>query len=99
MGWKNWPVWLRGGVIGAFCFLGIWGAIYILEPSSCHYEGFDSCWFGFSELFAMFASLPWIYAFELMGNPLVQVITGTFDFFVLGAIIGFLISKLKRKKR
>jgi len=88
MGWKNWPYWSRGGLVG---FLIVFSSGIFLIIGSIYEEykysnRFISCnFFGF-------------YGYDLCLGLLKWVIMASFIFFIIGAIIGLIIEKLKSKK-
>jgi hypothetical protein len=92
MGWKEWPIWLRGGIIGALIALILATLIKLLEGT------------GFSLLIAI---LFWILSFKGFGNCsfdgcspynfyLLTVPILFLEFFILGAIIGLIVGKIKK---
>jgi len=91
MSWKNWPYWLKGGVIG-LAFIILLEIINLL-------------------LSFLVIHLPFINAFENIDifslilcrgfcsgeNRMVQLITIWPSYFIIGAIIGWIIGKIKQK--
>jgi|SRR3989344_1029956 len=96
MFWKNWPYWLRGGVVGAGVTLISWALTnactkIIVVPG---YDGlgfeclpFALIWFPFWP-FDVLTSLP----------DILYIFIGTIFWFVVGSLIGLIIGKLKSKK-
>ncbi|MBS3066800.1 hypothetical protein J4205_03165 [Candidatus Pacearchaeota archaeon] len=86
MGWKNWPYWLKGGIIvGVITFILLGGLMFSI--------GISDGWFcvalvdAQSCTFYEFLTSPWHW---------IQIIFLTICGFILGAIIGFIIKITKK---
>ncbi len=98
MGWKNWPCWLKGGVIG----IGIGILISILEI--IYWYTCSNC----SEVIGwltMFLALP-LYIFfgdSSINNFFIEFVitnlTIILDLFIIGTLIGLIVGKINSKKR
>ncbi len=93
MGWKNWPSWLKGGIIGliveALIFL-------ILSIRKCDYSemaGGGGCQWGLGILFENLSHL----FHEVIIVKIIALII-LFAGFLIGAIIGWIVSKIKSRK-
>ncbi|MEK6828685.1 MAG: hypothetical protein AABY15_01040 [Nanoarchaeota archaeon] len=93
MGWKNWPTWLKGGIIGAIIALILGILIKLLEGTGfglliavlfliLSFSGLGNCDFE--------GCYP--YNFYFLTTPFVLL-----EFFIIGAIIGWIISKINKK--
>ncbi len=100
MGWKNWPYWIRGGLLGAI--ITIIGYIFIIMVG-----------IGFPILFYIpdiIIALPYrfiakSFVYNILGSNLgsyvllFSYIIAIFPNFIIGAIIGLIIGKIKSKKQ
>jgi hypothetical protein len=104
MGWKNWPSWLKGGVILASINLIILLIILVLSKiifGPAQSNG-SPAWFApIIFLFLVIISIP----AELLGNYFrsdmgfpnsLGLIVSIIFYFIVGAIIGWLIGKFKK---
>ncbi len=85
MGWKNWPAWVKGGVIGIIFLI----VIFVLKRN-------------FANIILSIFTLP-VYVIVLslpdsLYNVAFFILTPIF-YFLLGALIGLVISKIKSKKK
>ncbi|MBI2631989.1 hypothetical protein HYW75_03225 [Candidatus Pacearchaeota archaeon] len=90
MGWKNWPYWLKGGVIGIiFIYLILLLGIFnILNENSFLY---------ILLLPALVVFFYFPYTFNLGGYEW-QFITYSIYGLIIGALIGWIYGKIKKKK-
>jgi len=96
MSWRDWPAWLKGGVIGAVLSL-ITSIIYVL---------FVNLGFGVP-LFILFEIPIRIVSFIFNWGQVIQgwrVYLGIFIFnpvfyFIIGALIGFIINKINKRSK
>jgi len=98
MGWKNWPSWLKGGVIGITLYVLIGIFIWFLEGKmdAGGMRGF------FSFIYFLTPGL-FIFGYNFDG-PIVPIYTLSIilsiaSYFLVGALIGWIIGKLKSKKQ
>ena len=93
MGWKNWPSWLKGGIIFFFVHLIISIILFIF---------FFKGEFNFAGLFALSIDLP-LFLFGCSSSDgltfqrFCYPIAGSLFYFLIGAIIGWIYGKLKSK--
>ncbi len=99
MGWKDWPTWLKGGVIGLFLGLFIVFAYFVSDVSKSLFGGNSSI-----TIMTIIITAPFIliYVFSLgilfsnndslfrLGLYLSPII-----YFIIGAIIGWIVGKIK----
>lgn len=93
--WKNWPYWFKGGitVVSVYIlFIILILAIYKPFFDSCGHMGCNSDWIiilsGFPTIF-----IPLQYHFMLGVSVL-----AFFQYFLIGALIGYIYGKIKSKK-
>ena len=102
MNWKNWPYWVKGGIIGAIVMILIIGVDYV---GAC-YGGTKQEFCGY---FTIMASLPLAFlllgkltAFEIFSTKVSiteYMVSAVILYFILGAFIGFLYGKYKSRKQ
>ena len=111
MGWKNWPYWARGGILSITGILLI--SIIIGFIVAIIYNNIPDLEKGFFlTFFIIFSSaillLPSFLlgilgsspgSFGLEGNFIVALLVSLFTWFIIGALIGFIIGKIKSSKR
>lgn len=106
MGWKEWPSWLKGGIIALIIPIV---SIIAMIGSLLDLDFLDSL--GFMPYWILFAVLPFKFGYEtclislpgcIPNVPLIftiaMVILFFLSFFLIGAIIGFIIGKIKSIK-
>jgi|WetSurMetagenome_2_1015567.scaffolds.fasta_scaffold993534_1 hypothetical protein len=105
MGWKNWPYWLKGGIIGLILMFAL---PLILIISSFGFNC-NSCWnalLGLSYL-ATPILLPILFIISRFDGCTGEACIGRIIFvipalmgesFIIGAIIGLIAGKIKNKK-
>jgi len=99
MGWKNWPSWLKGGLIGivvAILFLII---PYITNCSTSFGGVGGSCDNNIKLFFAVVNFILIIPALSLTQNMVLITILTLILLFLIGAFIGWIISKIKSKSK
>jgi hypothetical protein len=103
MGWKNWPAWLKGGLIATIAYIILAIAMYLLPCSNDSlFTGGRSC-LGVAVLFLVVSS-PGLGILSLLGidysqNTTLVIITTILAYFIVGAFIGMVISKLRSRKK
>ena len=95
MGWKDWPVWLKGGVIGVIIELIIFIFVYTFN------------YFVYNHLFNYFSKETSILIGNLIIFPLyimlglqpnwISYIVCFMIYFLIGAIIGFIVGKIRNR--
>jgi len=96
MGWKNWPYWLRGGIIGMVISFLLIIIISFLGLLSLNMFG-ESSYFG--NFLGTISSLLFIkfnpfYGFIFKSNTLLgQLLPFLVFYFIIGAIIGWIYGK------
>lgn len=104
MGWKDWPYWLKGGIIGLIVFLVI--SLFFILYEFIGIGVFIDFFFILSIFFSIITSLPfYIYDFILQilsiniyWNSFSLFISGVINYFFTGAIIGWIYGKIKERK-
>jgi len=91
MGWKDWPYWLKGGVIGLIA--GIIDIIAALAFQAPTCEIGATC--PQQHIIGKIALLL-IYPLQILGKSIPTVITILIYFFIIGAIIGLIVGKVKK---
>jgi len=103
MGWKEWPSWLKGGVIGIavgalFSIYSFFNGCYVNYGGA--YTGIGC--FGFGSVVSMFiaglgfflmkpwASIPPFSIFRFLGIII--------NLFIVGILLGWIVGKIKQKK-
>ncbi|MBS3114557.1 hypothetical protein J4448_05640 [Candidatus Woesearchaeota archaeon] len=101
MGWKDWPYWLKGGVIAVgiiilvIVFLVPFGESDLLGVGSVHSSGGGPYWMlpflpGFILVLIFNPSTKPLGYFLFYGTPLIL-------YFLIGAVIGWIVGKIKSK--
>ena len=84
MGWKSWPTWLKWGItFGALDIIAILFAVLTSHPYEAQLMALDIVQFPFMLLFP-FQNMPSL------------IIGGLITWFLIGALIGLIINKLKK---
>jgi len=97
MGWKDWPRWLRFGIFFMIISLGLELIDYILAAILCTKD--------IQDIPGLSCGLP-LRIFEypiqffglVSGSVITNILITVLFYFVLGAVIGFVIDKIKYKK-
>jgi len=104
MGWKNLPYWLRGSIVGLIA--GIFLGIYLITTNcNLSFGGssggctiFDQIIFGFC-LFTIIMPL-FVFVFEqIIDSSSAGLIASILTLTFLGALIGFIVGKIKSRKQ
>jgi len=98
MGWKNWPYWLKGGIIVSILYLII-GLILIKYPCGDTMSG-GQCW-DFTMLFILisYSLLGILYRLGIDPQSKYLVLIATFlVYFVIGSIIGWIYAIIKSRR-
>jgi len=95
MDWKDWPYWLKGGVIAAGINLLLLLLYYI----------FPTPVFSFKKSYNQITSILGLPAFVVIGilpfsifSIFWIIVVSTILFFIIGAIIGLIVGKVKSRK-
>ncbi len=107
MGWKNWPYWLKGGLIFTMLVLlvtFIIGLIAVISYSNIPFSGKDIflIYFIIIYLFPSYSLLNVLKSSPgsfLEGNIITAIITSSVIWFLIGALIGFVIGKIKSSRK
>lgn len=100
MGWKNWPSWVKGGVILLILGLiaNIFGLIIELNNDSPVTKGLG---FAVVNLPALLIVTFIIRILKPLGLPLASILSNVFVFmiiyFIIGAFIGWIYGKIKSR--
>ena len=102
MGWKNWPYWLKGGIlfslINALLSTLIYLILLILK------NNFDTIRFAAEYSFFLVISLLFINPAWYFSGPrsyfdiIFGLVVGAALYFIIGAIIGWIYGKIKSRK-
>jgi len=90
MGWKNWPYWLKGGLIFEIVLL-----IQIILTYLCLITGFIH---GDAANCLVFAISPGLLFTKIVDGIIIPIVVNLVVYFTIGTLIGFLFGKLKKKK-
>ena len=97
MKWKNWPYWLKGGVIGGIIPLG--GILIGYLGHESIISGLLYLLFAFPVAIILGCGLENPNTIcSLKATPFI-IILSTIIYFLLGAIIGWIVGKIKNKKK
>ncbi len=106
MGWKNWPYWVKGGLIFTILVLlvtFIIGLIAVISYSNILFSGKDIFLIYFIIIY-LFPSYSLLNVLKhspgsfLEGDIITAIISSSIIWFLIGALIGFIIGKIKQKK-
>ena len=93
MGWKDWPYWLKGGIIGlSLLLLSLLVEFLLYLPFSGF--GFLALFYGYSAEALISNPTDFEYALYLYILPLVTVIV---VYFLAGALIGWIYGLIKKR--
>lgn len=98
MEWKNYPIWLRGGIIAAIVGI-IWFVLGLVfgNLGFCSIVGGKVNYCGVFAIFFIPSLL--LAIFSLTGRGiLIAVISTILIYFLIGAFIGWIVGKIKHKK-
>lgn len=87
MGWKDWPYWLKGGIIGVILLL-ILSLFAVATPKSDMGNVFSWA--------IILIAFPFMLTYE--DSQMLNFILFPIYFFILGAIIGWIVGKIKSKE-
>jgi len=106
MGWKSWPSWLKGGIIGLIFALIVSGAVIILDSLFRNWLNSGGI---IPLLLLVFNIIGVIIIFSMgigaagsnfnlnfLGYSIV-LFSSLISYFVIGALIGWIIGKIKKK--
>ncbi len=106
MGWKDYPYWLKGGIVSLFLVIILTITLFIINPS-CNGE----CWFPLWNLVWILPSaiisapLSAITGYDLWdeflnfgGGYIGRILLPILFYFLVGAFIGWIIGKIKNKR-
>jgi hypothetical protein len=108
MGWKEWSYWLKGGIIGLIYFFIIWVFETIIGDNPLFIShtatGWEGILFGIA-FFPVFILIDWLAnmlpLFIQNGgdkiNALIMQIYFLISAFLIGAFIGWIVGKIKKK--
>ena len=82
--------WLKGGLIGMLVYF-----ILIFVP--INFAGWD--WPTSLKYLSLYLGIPWIFINPPSTYTMWVIISVLINFFIIGAIIGFIINKIRRKKK
>ena len=103
MGWKEWPMWVKGGII-LFCLSSILG---ILDFSCLiHKSGFECIPFEIPTLITSpFRGIFLSITYHTTSNSLVQlsqflvILTSVLLWTIVGAVVGWIVGKVKERRQ
>lgn len=109
MGWKNWPYWLRGGIIGGVIGI-IWFVFHFMGMNFGPGEGGYLNWvyYTFGVISGLLGSILGFFIFPialLFGEYFSDatatpfLIISVIYLFLIGALIGFIIGKIKSRNK
>ena len=90
MGWKDWPYWIKGGVIGLGIFIVMFLLSYIILMLGC----MDRVIYLLSIKSGIMFPTPCLLVYFFFASYSIM----PFVFIVIGAIIGLIVGKIKSKK-
>ena len=95
MGWKNWPSWLKGGIIlGAIqLFISISSLIFVYLIKFGIISNLDLGFAGVGVAFTL--QLGYLIIPIIIGNTILYFIFGA----IIGALIGWIYGKIKQRKK
>ena len=96
MGWKNWPYWLKGGVIGGGIYI-IWYIIQIGYTTLT--ANIRNPWINLPIYYTSFPVTSLNNYFMSLGFYYLMPFLLLIYYFLLGAIIGFIIDRIKGRKK
>lgn len=106
MGWKNWPYWVRGGVIADIITVVTAPLILVLMflaafsdfPISNNITIIWFIMFGIGQLITKFfyGIFGWATGFSILIG---SIVVSLFINFLIGALIGLIVRKMKKKKQ
>ena len=93
MGWRNWPSWLKGGII-----LALIDFIILLIPLVKYFSNPNYYGESFGYLLVFTNPLSWMLSdlFEVPLNLPLMAFLGIILYFLVGSLIGWLIGKFKK---
>jgi len=100
MGWKEWPYWLKGGIMGLIVYLIIFGLFFIVSLNCrkgfCGYISINTVLYFFVSIIFLILNIDII---PYLSNPLaiLFILVNLTAVFVIGSLIGFIIGKIKSR--
>ena len=102
MSWKNWPSWLKGGLIsgGAITLIAFFMDLFYRNTLNWYHISFIPSWpvlyiSGLTGLNKIFIPNSFYYALFILGLYALLFIS----WFIIGIIIGYIYGKIKSKKQ
>lgn len=94
MGWRDLPTWLKGGIIG-----GIIGLVALLAIPLGTFSGDNVDMLIIIAGFPTFLALPSMFIIGTIshGNVLAGIYLAPIIYFIIGAIIGWIVGKFKKR--
>lgn len=90
MGWKNWPTWVKGGVIGGIISIGVFVFLFFAVALFC-FPFYESAICSSTSIVSKFYFyFPNFYTIEIIG---IFLLLG----FIIGAIIGGIVGKIRKR--
>lgn len=95
MGWRNWSYWLRGGIVSVIILIifSIITSFKVCNASLCTW-----IYLGISLISALI-SFPLLIVLLNIFGEMTPYISTPLSFFLFGALIGFIIGKIKSRKQ
>lgn len=94
--WKNWPYWLKGGLIGAITVSTVEIIDSLILPALCLYEQSSKALNVLGCIFpSRIANIPLMYLGLFFGSRIVDLILAIIFYFAVGAIVGWIVGKIK----
>ena len=99
MGWKNWPYWLRGGIIFSIIYLIIFIILKLIPCDSTGYLGGSCLGLGILTLVLLSPASGILNLLNLDNSNLISVfLLALICYFIIGALIVSVINKFKNLK-
>jgi uncharacterized membrane protein YeaQ/YmgE (transglycosylase-associated protein family) len=97
MAWKNLPLWLKGGIIAVVLMGIIAGIAFFIEPKCTSTD----CGFPLWNLILLYPAIPVTIPLTSIFEKgiLPSLIVLSIYYFIVGAIIGWIVGKIKFSKR
>ncbi len=105
MGWKNWSYWLRGGIIGGGLVIVYLTLIRISRYLLASDSDILAEIIVLSHILLEFPIIPIVENFRPLGellsrnNVIISFLIIAIPWFIIGAIVGFIIGKIKQRKK
>jgi len=100
MSWKNWPSWLKGGLIGIVVGIVMFFIMRIEFMENNDPNPYFFGLFGFPTIFLLFIIEETIIDIvpESLGTIIFPAAILIINYFIIGAVIGLIIGRIKSKK-